>query len=101
MPVKTILLGKYDNIPYAEFGTGDISICKSRLVGDPHQSMIILYNQEPKEVGYEGNEWKGKNTNDLPEPNMILRFTRPESITALVHSLMEIQQEFFKTHIEP
>ena len=98
MPITKINLGKYENVPCAEFGIGDIKITKAKMEGDIHQSMIILYSQQAKEIGHEDNDWDGMSTDSLPIPDIVLRFTKPESITALIHSLCELQKEVFKNN---
>jgi len=90
-------LGDFENIPTAEFGKGDILITKCQYDFENHASMIVLFNHDPRPIGETSEEFTGKKIEQMPSsPQMILEFSNPESITALVHSLIELQQGFFK-----
>lgn len=88
--------GKHEQILTAEFGKGTIMIAKAKIDGNEHETALFLYNQEPHEIGETSEENKGKTTDELERPKFVLTFQNAKSITALVHSLVELQKEVFK-----
>lgn len=88
--------GKHQNVLFAEFGNGDIKITKARSENDEHETMIMFYNQTPHGIGEEDNEFKGKSSNELEAPAFVMTFSKPQSITALIHSLVELQKSVFE-----
>lgn len=95
--IKTF--GVHGNVLFAEFGNGDIKIVKSRNVDEEHETMLMFYNQEPRSIGEEDDEWKGKISDELPPPSLVMSFSKPESINTLIHSLVELQNQVFK-HVQ-
>lgn len=87
--------GKHENVVIAEFGYGDIKITKARDSEDAYESMLLFYNQSPHPIGEEDNEFKGKTTDELAPPSLVMHFSNPESIGAVIHSLIELQKELF------
>ena len=97
--IKMILkqkLGKHEDVLFAIFGTGDIQMVKGCRNKEGHPNMLMFYNQEPHEIGEENTDVVNKTTDELGVPEFIMEFNRPESITALIHSLIELQKEVFK-----
>lgn len=88
--------GKHEQIPTAEFGKGTIMMAKAKIDGNENETAIFLYNQEPSEIGRVSEEHKGKTTDELGRPKFVLTFQNAKSITALIHSLVELQKEVFK-----
>ena len=88
--------GKHEQVPTAEFGKGTIMIAKAKVDGNQYETAIFLYNQEPSEIGGVSEEHKGKTTDELDRPKFVLTFQNAKSITALVHSLIELQKQVFK-----
>lgn len=88
--------GKHENILFAEFGYGDIKFTKARNVEDECETMLMFYNQEPHPIGEEDGEWVGKTSDEIIAPSFVMSFTNPESVTALIHSLIELQKQLFK-----
>jgi hypothetical protein len=89
--------GNHENVLVAEFGTGDIKITKAAYQSDKYETMLAFYNQSPRGIGEEDDEFKGKLTDELEAPSLVMTFSKPESITALIHSLVELQKSVF-TH---
>lgn len=97
MPIIKTPFGSHENITVAEFGTGDIKFVPCRFEEETTQQMILFYNQSPaRGIGETDTEWAGKCVNDLPPPEFVLRFNKPESITALIQSLLDIQLQMLK-----
>lgn len=88
-------LGRHENVLIAEFGYGDIKITKARDSEDAYESMLLFYNQYPHPIGEEDNEFEGKTTDELAPPSLVMHFSNPESIGAVIHSLIELQKELF------
>ena len=88
--------GKHGNVLFAEFGKGDIKITKARNENDKHETMLMFYNQTPHVIGEEDNEFTGKSSDELDAPGFVMSFSKPESITALIHSLIELQKSVFE-----
>jgi hypothetical protein len=92
--------GNHANVLFAEFGTGDIKITQGRREDHKHNTILMLYNQEPHVIGEEDNEFEGKTSNELDAPALVMTFSKPESITVLIHSLVELQKSVFEHNKE-
>jgi hypothetical protein len=89
-------LGKHQNILFATFGAGDISFARARYEEETHNRLLIFKTQDPpRKIGEVSSDDAGKNSDDLTPPQIVFEFTKPESITALVHSLLELQKDLF------
>ncbi len=89
-------LGKHEEVLFADFGYGDIRITKARGQDETHESMLIFYNQAPlKEIGSVDSEDSGKTTDEMDCPGFVMSFSNPQSITAIIHSLAELQKQLF------
>ena len=85
--------GKHGNVLFAEFGKGDIKITKARNESDKHNTLLMFHNNKtPHKIGEEDNEFTGKSSDELDAPGFVMSFSKPESITALIHSLIELQK---------
>lgn len=87
---------KHKEVPTAFFGTGDIKFSKAKLNAESRENILFFYNDVPKEIGVVSDEDSGKTTDELPRPEIAFVFTNPRSITALIHSLIELQKEVFE-----
>lgn len=80
------------------FQNGDIMMTKVYFDGG---DCGLLFSEVPgRQIGDETSEFSGYGTeslNKLPDCPVGLIFENPKSITALIHSLIEIQQYMFKT----
>lgn len=94
--IQTKNFGKHENVVVATFGTGDIRMTPARWVDENHESLLLFYNDsKPRKIGEVSDEWSGKSSDELEKPELVLQFNKPESITALIHSLVELQKELF------
>lgn len=96
MPISKTQYGVHPDVLYFEFGLGDIMLTRAVLQNEEHESIFIFSQAEVHEIGAETDEHKGKVSDDLPNVQAVFRFKKPESITALIHSLVEIQKEVFR-----
>ena len=88
---------RHKNVTFAVFGSGDIMFSQAREAEDEYESMLIFSNQNPpKEIGNVSSEHMGKTSDEIDDVKIVFKFTRPESITALIHSLSELQKQVFK-----
>lgn len=98
MPIITSDFGAHKDVLFLEFVDGDIMFTRSTMDGDKHQSgLIFSHMEEPHEIGAETNDYADKSSDALPNVKIVMRFSKPESITALIHSLVEIQKEIFRS----
>lgn len=94
--IKNENFGIHKNVVIAEFGTGDIKMTKSHFEGDKFQTILAFHNQTPaRKIGEVDSEWNGKTMDEVDRPEIVMIFKKPESITALIHSLCELQKEVF------
>jgi len=96
MPINKLQYGVHPDVLFLEFGYGDIMFTRATEDGSTHDNTLIFSVSEPHEIGAETDEHKGKMSDDLPPVQMVMRFRKPESIAALIHSLVEIQKELFR-----
>lgn len=88
--------GIHKDVPFATFGSGDIAFSRAKLNDKSmHTLLIFSNNQTPRKIGEVSNDDLGKSTDELEKPQIVFEFTKPESITALVHSLLELQKNLF------
>jgi hypothetical protein len=88
--------GNHKDILVAEFGTGDICFAQARRIENSFETQLIFTNHEQREIGSISSEWNGKTTDEIGDVKIVFDFKNPESITALVHSLLALQKEVFK-----
>lgn len=101
MPIKTMQFGKHENVLWLEFGTGDIEFTKSREADEEFESLMFFKQHDvPHEIGEESDYYIGKTTDEVDGIKMVLKFKKPESITALVHSLTELQKQVSLSNVE-
>jgi hypothetical protein len=87
--------GKHENVLFADFGNGDIKITRAREEDSKHETILLFYNQPPRPIGEENDEWNGKSSDELEAPGFAMTFSNPQSITSLIHSLIELQKSVF------
>lgn len=92
--IKTIQLGeKHKEVANVEFGTGDICMTKIRI---DDLFGITFAQTEPRPIGFTHSNYANKSTDEFNEEvKVAFTFTKPESITALIHSLVELQQSMY------
>lgn len=96
MPIKIDNYGKHQNVAIITFGTGDILMTKAQEIGKAADNILCFSECPGHEIGEVSNEFENKDTDTLPSIAVIMRFDKPESITALIHSLVELQKSVFE-----
>ena len=87
------MIKKLEHQTKMEFGTGDIGFNAGVLKEeDDKVGVIIFYNQEPRNIGDQGDIKVGEEVdiNDFP---VIMKFYKKESIDAVVKALLEVKKE--------
>ena len=96
--IKNQQCGKHENTPIAEFGTGDIGFISGSKEENGVTNHLIFFNQN--EAGFANwdvvKQGQFKNTDELPV-KFVMVFNNPKSITFLIHSLIEIQENLYET----
>jgi hypothetical protein len=92
--IEKINIGNHKNILHLNFGSGDI-----HFMGTEHGGYkgIVFCQHDPTPIG-DATEYYPKEdgtTDDIDNVSLLLTFPRPESITVLVHSLIELQEKLF------
>ena len=93
--IKNIDFGKHKGVQIAEFGSGDIRISLAVEQGYSYANLLVLSNEFPARSIGEVVVGDGRSSDDIEAPMMVLTFSKPESITTLIHSLIELQEELF------
>jgi hypothetical protein len=86
----------HKDVVFMTFGAGDIMFTRARQEDMSEDNMLLFSNQSPHEIGSESDEYTGKTSDDIPDVKVVIVFNKPESITALIHSLVELQKSVFK-----
>lgn len=91
---KCVLGTKHPDVVHVKFGTGDIMFTKMQM---EDKSFGLAFAQaEPHEIGETSDDYAGKNVDTFEEEVKVLfTFDKPESITAVIHSLVELQKAVF------
>lgn len=92
MPIIKSNYGSHEDVTIITFGAGDILMTKAQEIGKPADN-ILCYSECPgHEIGEVSFDFQGKDIDALPKIAVVMRFDKPESITALIHSLIELQK---------
>lgn len=83
------------DVTLLQFGTGDIRFDKV-FYDDGTVGLAFAQVDPPRRIGEETSENIGKVLSELQDIQVVMDFNKPESITALVHSLLEIQKKLFE-----
>lgn len=92
--IKTENFGRHLQTKIVEFGTGDVLMTRTTFESEGTIGLLIG-NHEQRKVGEITTEYNGKSSDDLPNVEVVLAFKNPQSVGALIHSLMEVQKELF------
>lgn len=78
------------------FGNGDIMF-HGLMFPEEKELYCLGFGEMPgRKVGEETNEFNNLTTDELPTPiKMVMKFSNPESVTAVIHSLIELQKRMF------
>jgi hypothetical protein len=94
--IQKIQFGKNTDCTDVVFGTGDIMFHGMFFHERPEFYCLAFSQTEPRNIGAETEEFKGMTSDELPyETKLVLSFNKPESVTALIHSLIELQKRMF------
>ncbi len=94
--IETKNFGKHENVVIATFGTGDVRFTRARWMDEKHERLLLFFNEQtPRKIGEVSQQDAGKSSDDCDKPAFVMEFNKPESITALIHSLVELQKELF------
>ncbi len=96
MPIINDSYGRHKDVSIVTFGAGDICMTKAKEHDREHEHLLCFSEIPGYNVGDESDLFKGESLDKLPNLSVIFRFEKPESITALIHSLVELQQSVFK-----
>ena len=96
MPIVKGSYEGHEDVQILEFGTGDIYMTKAVESGVANEN-ILCFSQIPgHKIGDVTYDYEGKPVGELPNLYVVMRFNKPESITALIHSLVELQKSVFQ-----
>lgn len=78
-------------------GNGDVMFHGLFFDQHPERYCLGFYDAvTPHPIGSWTDEYNGKNSDQMPTPvRVVLSFEKPESVTALIHSLIELQKRMF------
>ena len=93
MPIQDMKFGKHENVKWLEFGTGDIMFSPGKENIESKDCLLMFSQAEPGEIAREIPSAKGKSTEEIDNIKVVFKFTNPKSISALIHSLIELQEE--------
>jgi hypothetical protein len=96
MPITKENYGVHQDATIITFGTGDIMMTKAQEAGKVAENILCFSEVPGHQIGEVSYEFKDKDVNTLPNLPVIMRFDKPESITALIHSLIELQKTVFE-----
>jgi len=77
------------------YGTGTIGMTGILFPDEPEKYCLALRQTTPHPIGEIDPSVIGKNTDEIEPIGCVLSFTKPESITVLIHSLIELQKRMF------
>lgn len=77
------------------YGNGTIGMTGIMFPEEPEKYCLALRQTEAHKIGEIDPSVIGKNTDELEPIGVVLSFTKPESVTALIHSLIELQKRIF------
>ena len=97
MPIYKKTIGKHQEITHLHFGFGDIHMTKAKTNPDAAFNLLLLYESIPLPIGTVLDAPDNILTTDMisEKIQLVFKFENPESIAALIHSLIEMQQSMF------
>lgn len=87
--------GRHPGVLIVEFGTGDIMFTRTYFEDAKASGLMFSQHSVPHKIGETTDEYNGKTSDDLPDAKLIISFTKPASVAALIHSLIEVQKDMF------
>ncbi len=98
--IKIKKFGNHEEVLFVEFGHGSVKMTKAKESSSEFDSLVLFTEQPNGNIGETSNEDAGKSTDDLKRPDVVFEFKNPESITALIHTLIEVQKDLFNKQRE-
>lgn len=95
MITKNFTNDQVKDVTLLQFGTGNIRFDKVHYA-DGSVGLAFAQVEEPHEIGSETSENVGKELKELTDVQVLMDFSNPASIAALIHSLIEIQKQMLK-----
>jgi hypothetical protein len=95
MPITKENYGGHKDVIIIHFSTGDIMMTKAQEVGKIADNTLCFSEVQGHNIGDVSHDFEDKDINTLPNLSVVMRFDKPESITALIHSLVELQKTVF------
>lgn len=95
MPIQKENFGVHEDVTFLRFGSGDILFTRARNIENKYETMLLFSSQEPRSIGDTTDDYKGLSSDEIPSVKVVMSFTDPRSISALIHSLVELQKEVF------
>jgi len=92
MPIIKADYGNHKDVTIITFGAGDILMTKAQESGKIADNLLCYSECPGHEIGEVSYDFVGKDIDTLPKISVVMRFDKPESITALIHSLIELQK---------
>lgn len=78
------------------FGKGDIMFHGLKFPEEPEKFSLGFIEMPARKVGETTTEFLNLTTDELPgDTKLVLSFENPESVTAVIHSLIELQKRMF------
>jgi hypothetical protein len=96
MPITKEDYGNHKDVTIVHFSTGDILMTKAQEHDKADDNILCFSEVQGHKIGDVSYEFKDKDINSLPNIAVVMRFDKPESITALIHSLIELQKSVFE-----
>jgi hypothetical protein len=96
MPITKQNYGDHKEVAVIHFSTGDILMTKAQESGKVADNTLCFSEVPGHNIGDVSYDFVGKDINTLPNLAVVMRFDKPESITALIHSLVELQKTVFE-----
>lgn len=91
---KVVFGTQHPDVVHVQFGTGDIIFTKVQM--EDKTFGLTFAQSEPHKIGETTEKYTGKSVDKFEEEVKVLfTFSNPESITALIHSLIELQKAVF------
>lgn len=93
--ITKIEFGKNKDVTEVAFGSGTVGMTGIMFPDMMEKYCLGLRQTEPHKIGEIDPSIIGKDTDEIEPIGCVLSFTKPESVAALIHSLIELQKRMF------
>ena len=95
MITKIEMGDKHKDVSHVQFGTGAIRMTKVEM-DDKSFGLALSINKERKKIGETDEEYRGVPIEEWhDEIKVLMTFSNPHSVNAVIHSLVELQEAIF------